>query len=904
MSPRFDLVAVLAVLVARAAVVNAVDDAAQYVDQFIGTTNGGHVFAGANTPFGAVKAVADTSGGDNTGGFSGFDSPIFGISQTHDDGTGGSASLGHFELLPQYCSFDDTLTNGPAACGLVQATRVIGQKKGTAIASPGFFSLGLTNDVDTKVTSTDHVALHAFTYTDQQLANATSSQSQSGAQRIKYAKLGVESIDPSKAFSQDRDSDDVLGGLMKDLDQRLGLPTRRDVQQEEGSQSEKRALRTGKLATAGLQRRQTANSTSANSPVLLLDLTNDLPHTYQGLGSLSIAIGQDKTATFKGTGTFQPSFGTGTYQVHMCASVPYVKRAGIYSNSTLDASKLSVNNPAQYTETGALVELDAASIKANNNTLPVRIAISWSSQDKACQFLSAEIPDGSWTSSGTFDAVHEASRSRWNDVLGSTFKPVLDGVSDDQKKSFYSALYRAHLAPYNITGDNGAFETTEPTYDSYYCIWDSFRTTSPLLALLNPQVLSEQVRSLIDVYRHQGWMPDCRMSISKGFTQGGSNADTLLADAYVKGLNQGFGINWVDGLNAMIKDAEESPPDWGVEGRGGIEARKELGYVPQDGKGNDPPGPNVINGRSGSRTVEYSYNDFSIALVAAGEGKNDVYTDFIKRSGDVFNLWNPNRTVDGFAGVLDSRYTNGSFSYLEDPRKCSPAYQFGQCYLTLQDSDAQFYEASAIEYSFLVPHDMHRMIGLMGGDDQFIKRLDNAWDKQYNDIGDEQGFLPNYLYNYALNGYSKTVDRALYTLRKYFTTATNGVPNNDDSGAMGGFVVYTSLGLFPVAGQSVYLLATPLFPSYQVVSQVTGKTATVKANNWDGAQTNKYIQSATFNGQPYTKNWITHKDLFLNGGNLELTLGSAPSDFGAKAEDLPPTLSTGGFTLSNAGQGI
>lgn len=107
-----------------------------------------------------------------------------------------------------------------------------------------------------------------------------------------------------------------------------------------------------------------------------------------------------------------------------------------------------------------------------------------------------------------------------------------------------------------------------------------------------------------------------------------------------------------------------------------------------------------------------------------------------------------------------------------------------------------------------------------------------------------------------------------------------------------------------MAGQSVYLLSTPLFPSYQIISQVTGKTATVKANNWDGAQTNKYIQSATFNGQPYTKNWIAHKDLFLDGGTLEVTLGPSPSDFGTKAADLPPTLSTGGFTLPNAAQGI
>ena len=156
----------------------------------------------------------------------------------------------------------------------------------------------------------------------------------------------------------------------------------------------------------------------------------------------------------------------------------------------------------------------------------------------------------------------------------------------------------------------------------------------------------------------------------------------LLSDSYVKGLSNFGGIDWKTGLDAMIKDAEVSPPDWGLEGRGGIEARKKFGYVPADrpGPGNAPNATNVTPGRTASRTIEYAYNDFSIALVAAGEGRKDVYDDFVKRSGDWQNLWNPELVSDGWKGFIQPRFVNGSFAF-QDPRRCAPSFEFGTCYL-------------------------------------------------------------------------------------------------------------------------------------------------------------------------------------------------------------------------------
>lgn len=111
------------------------------------------------------------------------------------------------------------------------------------------------------------------------------------------------------------------------------------------------------------------------------------------------------------------------------------------------------------------------------------------------------------------------------------------------------------------TGENYLWESDEPYFDSYYCIWDSARTTHPLITLVDPHAQALMVRSLIDIYRHEGKLPDCRMSLCKGFTQGGSNADNVLADSYLKGITDG--INWDDGYKAVVSDAE----GWSIEMR-------------------------------------------------------------------------------------------------------------------------------------------------------------------------------------------------------------------------------------------------------------------------------------------------------------------------------------------------
>ena len=203
------------------------------------------------------------------------------------------------------------------------------------------------------------------------------------------------------------------------------------------------------------------------------------------------------------------------------------------------------------------------------------------------------------------------------------------------------------------------------------------------------------IHSLIDIYRHEGWLPDCRMSLCKGFTQGGSNADVVLVDAFVKNL---AGIDWETGYEALIKDAEVQPPNWDLEGRGGLESWKSLGYIPID----DNPVGQGLHTRSVSRTVEYAYNDFCIGLIAKALGHDDDHTKYMNRSANWKNLYLANQTsaIDdedtGFVGYLQPRNLDGTWNY-QDPIHCSPLLNQHSCYLN--DQGGESYEGSLWMYT-------------------------------------------------------------------------------------------------------------------------------------------------------------------------------------------------------------
>ncbi|RDI77443.1 hypothetical protein Vi05172_g12567 [Venturia inaequalis] len=623
------------------------------------------------------------------------------------------------------------------------------------------------------------------------------------------------------------------------------------------------------------------------SPFIHVDLS-DLPDSRKK-GSAHV---DPVTGRMTGNGTFNPSFGIGEYDSHFCIDFfdkSIVRDTGVWKNTRAGNSSKSMiivpdgvnGNQSPVLKGGAYTRFNAPP----GNQITVRVGMSFISVAQACRNAEKEIPDFD------FQKTLATAEAAWKEKL-SVVEIDSGGVDVGLLKTFWSGIYRTMISPQDYTGENPLWKSAEPYYDSYYCIWDSYRSIHQLLTLIDPQSQTLMVRSLIDIYRFEGKLPDCRMSLCKGFTQGGSNADTLLVDSWLKGISDN--VDWETGYKAMISDAEEEPLNWGVEGRGGLASWKEVGFIPQDDF--DPYGSGPFT-RSISRTSEYAYNDFNIATMAKFTGRIADYEKYIRRSNNWKNLYKDDQISllgnlsTGFVGFLQPKYYNGSWSY-QDPSFCSPANKNDGCYLNPTGSET--YEGSPWLYTFYVPGDMATLIATLGGPQTFTSRLDFYHTSDIAYIGDEQAFLPVFQYHYAGRPGLSSYRAHQYIPSRFFPDPA-GIPGNDDSGAMGSFAALSMMGIFPNPGQNVYFITPPFFREVSIKSRVTGRKAVIRNLNFDKEYKNIYVQSAKLDGKVWTKNWLSH-DFFLKGGVLELTLGAHESNsWGRREEDLPPSLSTSGL---------
>ena len=622
------------------------------------------------------------------------------------------------------------------------------------------------------------------------------------------------------------------------------------------------------------------------SPLIIADLSDLSNSRINGTASVD-----NNTGRMTGSGRFQPSFGIGSYVLHFCADVQgaTLRETGVFVNNragsepkTVTVTEDGLNNSPEILPAGVYSWFEAP----ENHQLLARVGVSFISIDQACSNAENEIPNFD------FNATESAAQSAWVDKL-SVVSVDDTGVNDTLKKVFWSGIYRGMISPQDYTGENPLWNSSEPYYDSFYCIWDSFRSIHQMITLLDPYSQTQMIRSLIDVYRHEGKLPDCRMSLCKGFTQGGSNADVVLVDSYLKNITQD--VDWATAYRALISDAEDEPANWAVEGRGGLKSWKELHYIPADDY--DPYGVGLFT-RSVSRTVEYAYDDFCIAEMALRLGNQADYEKYIERADYWKNVYNPtqnssiNDTDTSFVGFVQPRYLNGTFGF-QDPLFCSPLQNFTSCYLNPDGHET--YEGSAWLYTFYAPADMAALINILGGPGEFVRRLDYL--HEFPDllyIGDEQAFLTVYQYHHAGRP-GKSAQRIHAYVPSQFNDTLVGIPGNDDSGAMGSFVALSMMGIFPNPGQDYYYITPPFFKSVSVKNEMTGNKAVITNINFDPTYVNIYIQNATLNGQPYTKNYLKH-DFFLEGGTLELTLGPYESmTWGAGAGDIPFSISTNGM---------
>lgn len=252
-------------------------------------------------------------------------------------------------------------------------------------------------------------------------------------------------------------------------------------------------------------------TTTETHPLILLDLTD----LWQSRQNASVRV-DSATGRMTGNGTFLPSFGAGSYQAFFCVDFfgADVYETGVWVNSRAgtEPKELSVTRGFNlfYVEAGGFVRFSSLA----DDAVLARMGMSFISSERACSNAEADIPQPE----EAFDTLVTRAKDAWREKL-SPVSVTPGGASDDLQTSFWSGLYRAMMSPQNYTGENPKWDSGIPYFDSFYCIWDSFRTQHPLLTILDPTAQTQMVNSLLDIYSHEGWLPDCHMSLCNGWTQ-------------------------------------------------------------------------------------------------------------------------------------------------------------------------------------------------------------------------------------------------------------------------------------------------------------------------------------------------------------------------------------------------
>ena len=472
-----------------------------------------------------------------------------------------------------------------------------------------------------------------------------------------------------------------------------------------------------------------------------------------------------------------------------------------------------------------------------------------------------------------FDEQLQRLRATWERQLS---KIQIRGT-EQQRRMFYTALYHTMLMPVDKTGENPKWTET-PYYDDYYAIWDTYRTSSPLITLLDPRREAAIVNSLLNIYRREGYMPDARSGDCNGRTQGGSNAEVVIADAFAKNVDS---IDYELALEAMLKDGEQDPgADHEKHGRGGLREYVRLGYVPYGIP------------RAGTRTIEYAYDDYCIALVAQGLGRDDVAREYLRRSRNWRNLWRADYEYDGMRGFIMPRDAEGRWldevpwgrSKVFHPTiPYTPMTKVAPWYLPWWDTF--FYEATSQEYSLSVPHDVEGLIEACGGNEVFRQRLDRFFERGYYNVQNEPSFLTPCLYHW-IGRPDLSSERIRQIVDSHYTDKPDGLPGNDDSGAMSSWLAFHMMGLYPNAGQDYYLLSVPLFQEY-TLQLSNGRTLHVQRTGSGDA-----FRMVTFNGQPLPDARIRHQQLMQGGHLVFTTHHSSPSAFHSPLSTFNPPPST------------
>ena len=511
----------------------------------------------------------------------------------------------------------------------------------------------------------------------------------------------------------------------------------------------------------------------------------------------------------------------------------------------------------------------------------MQTAISLVSIDQARLNMTTELNTFSWN----FDAVHQQARKVWNDLLS---KIKVEGGTEANKKKFYSNFYRSYVARTTWSDVNGKYvdvnekvqqvDPKNPIYGSD-ALWNTFWNLNQLWGLVNPDLTSNWVKSLLEIYNTGGWLPKGPAGIEYSGIMEASHEIPLIVGAYQKGIRD-FDVQ--NAMKAMIHQ-QTTPgvktPENGFAGNKFLESYMKLGYVPTE------------EGQV-SNTLEYAYDDWCVSQFAKAIGKEETYQQFIKRAGNYKNVF------DTSVGYIRMKHADGSWVKEWSPYCCTSFN--GPGYL----------EGNAWQYSFFNPHDVQGILNLMGRD-EFNKRLDEGFKKSvkfnFNAEGDlydrvpiNHGNQPNmqaaWLFNYSGKPWLTQQWSREIMNRYYGTTPYHGWLGDEDEGQMGAWFVMSAMGLFETNGgasvKPFYEIGSPLFEKITIQldpKYYKGKTFTIIAKGVSDA--NRYVQSAQLDGKPLTKPWFYHSDL-VDGGSLILQMGPKPNmQWGSKPGDAPPSMS-------------
>jgi len=514
--------------------------------------------------------------------------------------------------------------------------------------------------------------------------------------------------------------------------------------------------------------------------------------------------------------------------------------------------------------------------------LELRYGVSFISVEQAKKNLAKEI------GGNDFEKTKLAARDVWNKALG---KIKVEGGTAEQKRVFYTALYRCNERMVNISEDDQYYSSYDhkvhqdkrPFYVDNW-LWDTFRALEPLQTLLDPVQQGDKIQSYVRMYEQSGWMPSFAVLWGDHACMTGNHAAPWIADSWFKGVKNFDLAKAYEGLKKNSLDATVLP--WRNGPKTSLdEFYNKNGFLPalrSDEKESVVEVHEFERRQSVAVTLENSYDDWNIAQLAGALDKKEDRAQFLKRAEFYKNLY---RADKGFMWPKDS---DGKWIQDFDPKFSGG--MGGRAYTT---------ENNAYTYNWDVQHDLRGLAELMGGDAATEAKLDNLFREDLGvadgkarskyaffsvfpdsttmvgqfSMGNEPSFAIPYVYNH-IGAPWKTQKRIRQLLEYAFTDTLSGIPGDEDGGGMSAFVVFSMMGFYPVVpGVPAYELGSPLFDDISLTLG-NGKTFRLTAKN--NSKGNKYIQGVKLNGKIIDRLWLLHRDL-VDGGVVEIEMGNTPN---------------------------